>query len=49
VVNAGGGTLQINYSTLDDNPSGTFQNAPGIFDSVDGHDTAPVVVDSTIS
>jgi hypothetical protein len=49
VVNAGGGTLQIKYSTLEDNPSGVFQNAPGIFDSVDGHDTAPVVVDSTIS
>jgi len=49
VVNAGGGTLKIEYSTLDGNPSGVFQNAPGIFDSVDGHDTAPVVVDSTIS
>ena len=49
VVDADGGTLKIEYSTLDDNPSGVFQNAPGIFDSVDGRDTAPVVVDSTIS
>jgi hypothetical protein len=49
VVDAGGGTLRIEYSTLADNPSGVFQNAPGIFDSVDLHDTAPVVVDSKIS
>src|SRR6266567_2494569 len=48
VVNAGGGTLRIEYSTLEDNPSGVFQNAPGIFDSIDRHNTAPVVVDSTI-
>jgi hypothetical protein len=49
VVDAHGGSLRIEHSTLDDNPSGEFQNAPGIFDSVDGRDTAPVVVDSTIS
>jgi hypothetical protein len=49
VVNACGGTLKIEYSTLQDNPSGVFQNAPGIFDSADGYDTAPVVADSTIS
>jgi hypothetical protein len=49
VVDADGGALRIEHSTLDDNPSGVFQNAPGIFDSVDGRDTAPVVVDSTIS
>lgn len=49
VVNVGGGTLRIRYSTLDDNPSGVFQNAPGIFDHVDGHNIAPVVIDSTIS
>jgi hypothetical protein len=49
VVDADGGTLRIEHSTLDDNPSGEFQNAPGIFDSVDGRDTAPVVVDSTVS
>lgn len=49
VVNAGGGTLRIEHSRLYRNPSGVFQNAPGIFDHVDGHDTAPVMVDSTIS
>jgi hypothetical protein len=49
VVDADGGTLKIEYSTLDDNPSGVFQNAPGIFDNVDGHDTVPTMIDSTIS
>jgi hypothetical protein len=49
VVDAGGGTLTIDHSTLRRNPSGEFQNAPGIFDSVDGHVTPPVVVDSSIS
>jgi hypothetical protein len=49
VVNADGGTLRIEHSTLADNPSGVFQNAPGIFDHVDGHNIQPVVVDSTIS
>jgi hypothetical protein len=49
VVDSGGGTLTIEHSTLSDNPSGVFQNAPGIFDQVDGHDIAPVVVGSKIS
>jgi hypothetical protein len=49
VVDADGGTLTIEHSTLAGNPSGVFQNAPGIFDHVDGHNTAPVVVDSTIN
>jgi hypothetical protein len=48
VVNAGGGTLRIESSTLQGNPSGEFQNAPGIFDSVNGQDTQPVVVSSSI-
>jgi len=48
VVNAGGGTLRIESSTLQGNPSGAFQNAPGIFDSVNGQDTQPVVVSSSI-
>jgi len=44
VVDAGPGTLTIeNDSVLRNNPSGQFQNAPGIFDSVDGHDVSPVV------
>ena len=49
VVNTGGGTLKIEYSTLHHNPSGVFQNAPGIFDSVDGAVTKPVVVHSSVS
>ena len=49
VVDADGGALRIEYSTLHDNPSGNFQNAPGIFDSVDRRDTQPVVLHSTIS
>ena len=48
VVNSGGGTLRIESSTLQGNPSGAFQNAPGIFDSVNGQDTQPVVVSSSI-
>jgi hypothetical protein len=48
VVNSGGGTLQIESSTLQGNPSGAFQNAPGIFDSVNGQDTQPVVTGSSI-
>jgi hypothetical protein len=49
VVNAGGGTLRIEYSTMKRNPSGQFQNFPGTFDSVNGQDTQPVVVSSSIS
>ena len=49
VVDAGGGTLKIEHSTLHHNPSGKFQNAPGIFDFVDGHEAQPVVVHSSIS
>jgi hypothetical protein len=49
VVNAGGGTLKIEYSTLHHNPSGAFQNAPGIFDSVNGRDVRPVEIHSTVN
>ncbi|WP_300610930.1 hypothetical protein, partial [Trebonia sp.] len=49
VVDAGGGTLTIEYSTLHHNPSAKFQNAPGIFDSVDGVVTKPVVIHSSIT
>ena len=48
VVNAGGGTLRIESSTLQGNPSREFQNAPGIFDSVTGQDTQPVVINSSV-
>jgi hypothetical protein len=49
VVNSGGGTLQIESSTLQGNSSAAFQNAPGIFDSVNGQDTQPVEVNSSVS
>ena len=49
VVNSGGGTLTIDSSTLRDNPSGAFQNAPGIFDSVNSAVTQPVEAGSSIS
>jgi hypothetical protein len=48
VVNSGGGALRIDSSTLQGNSSGEFQNAPGIFDSVNGQDTQPVVTGSSI-
>ncbi len=32
-----------NDSVVHNNPSGQFQNAPGIFDSVDGRDVPPIV------
>ena len=49
VVDAGYGTLTIeNGSVLRDNPSGEFQNAPGIFDSVDGQDTSPVITGGSV-
>jgi hypothetical protein len=49
VVDAKGGKLTIKYSTLHHNPSGGYQNAPGIFDFVDGRVTAPTVIHSTIN
>jgi hypothetical protein len=48
VVDAGKGTLKIEYSTLKDNHSGKFQNASGIFSEVDGKVTPPVVIHSSI-
>jgi predicted outer membrane repeat protein len=49
VVNADGGTLTIDSSTLDGNPSGEFQNAPGIFDEVNSVVTSPVEASSSVS
>jgi hypothetical protein len=49
VVDADGGTLTIDDSTLSGNTSGAFQNAPGIFDSVDSADTQPVESGSSVS
>src|SRR6201996_9605837 len=48
VVDADGGTLSIDNSTLRDNTSGAFQNAPGIFDSVNGAEAAPAESGSSV-
>jgi hypothetical protein len=47
VVDSGWGKLTLNEAHLHDNPSGQFQTFPGIYDSIDGHDTQPVMIDST--
>jgi len=47
VVDSGWGRLTLNQSNLDQNPSGQFQNAPGIFDHIDGLNVAPVMIDSS--
>jgi hypothetical protein len=49
VVDADGGTLTIDDSTLSNNPSGKFQNAPGIFDEVNSVVTTPVESGSSVS
>jgi hypothetical protein len=49
VIDNGQGALTIEDSDLHGNPSGEFQDAPGIFDSLDGHDVQPTVIDSAIS
>lgn len=49
VVDSGWGKLTLNESYLQDNPSGQFQTAPGVYDDIDGHDGPPVMVNSTYS
>jgi hypothetical protein len=49
VIDNGQGALTIENSDLDGNPSSQFQNAPGIFDSLDGHDVQPTVIGSAVS
>ncbi len=49
VIDNGQGALTIENSDLYGNPSGEFQDAPGIFDSLDGHDVQPAVIDSALS
>jgi hypothetical protein len=49
VVDGGHGVLKIEYSTLHHNPAGGYQNAPGIFDSVDQVVTKPVEIHSTVN
>jgi hypothetical protein len=49
VVDADGGTLTIENSTLRGNPSAALQNAPGIFGSVNGAEAQPVEAGSSVS
>jgi hypothetical protein len=49
VVDYGWGALSLIESQLEQNPSGQFQNAPGIFDHIDGANDAPMTVVSTDS
>jgi hypothetical protein len=49
VVDAGGGMLTIDNSTLSGNTSGAFQNAPGIFDEVNSVVTQPSESGSSVS
>jgi hypothetical protein len=49
VIDNGQGALTIENSDLHGNPSGEFQDAPGIFDSLDGHDVQPTVTGSAVS
>ena len=50
VVDAGHGRLLIEeHSTLHHNPSGGYQNAPGIFDDVDQKVVQPTVINSTVN
>lgn len=49
VVDNDQGVLTIQHSVLHQNPSGQFQDAPGIFDSLNGHDVQPTVSASAIS
>jgi hypothetical protein len=39
----------VENSNLHGTPSSEFQNAPGIFDSLDGHDVQPTAIDSALS
>ena len=43
-----GNVLIEHHSVLHGNPSGKFQNAPGIFDSVDGKDVSPEVSSDSV-
>lgn len=47
VVDSGFGALTFNQSELHHNVSGAFQTFPGVYYEIDGHDRAPVMIDST--
>ena len=47
VVDSGWGALTFNESQLHNNISGQFQTFPGVYYDLDGHDRAPVMINST--
>ena len=49
VVDTGWGALTFNESHLHHDVSGQFQTFPGVYYDLDGHDRAPVMIDSTDS
>ncbi len=49
VVDSGWGTLTFNQSQLHADTSGQFQTFPGVYYDLDGHDRAPVMINSTDS
>lgn len=49
VVDSGFGTLTFNQSQLHHNTSGVFQTFPGVYFDQDGHDRAPVMINSSAS
>jgi hypothetical protein len=49
VVDRGRGALTFNESQLHDDISGEFQTFPGVYYDLDGHDRAPVMINSTDS
>lgn len=48
VVDTGFGALTFNQSHLRTNISGTFQTFPGVYYDLDGKDTVPTMIDSTV-
>jgi hypothetical protein len=49
VVDNDQGALTIQDSVMQSNTSGQFQDAPGIFDSLNGQDVQPTIIGSTVS
>ncbi len=49
VVDSGYGSLTFNQSQLTHNTSGVFQTFPGVYYEIDGHDRAPVLINSSHS
>jgi hypothetical protein len=47
VVDSGWGALTFDESQLHNNISGQFQTFPGVYYDLDGHDRAPVMINST--